>query len=144
METEPDLSEVFVDDKPLIRNIIYTAMALNKSDPFCSGWQVQCLARGYVVLFFLLPGYAVSVHDLMSLRELNSARITNVIVSACPAPGGGGGSAPAADVALNKDREPQPRYKAVLKVQVLDCKQHVMLYDTDVVRVRKRARESLR
>lgn len=122
MDREPELPEVGSDDRALVRNIIYTVMALNKTDPFCKGWQVQCVPRGYIVVFFLNQGGAVSVHDMNMIRELNAARVTNVLVSL--------------QVSAVEPRDPKP----VLRVQVLDCKQPVVLYDADVVRVRKRGR----
>jgi hypothetical protein len=137
MDKEPELPEVASDDKVLIRNIIYTVMALNKVDPFCKGWQVQCVNRGYIVIFFLNPGFAVSVHDMVMIRELNASRITNVMVNATPVK----------DTSVsttNKDSASASSFgKPVLRVQVLDCKQPVMYYDADVVRVRKKGRQSL-
>lgn len=74
MDKEPPLDKVAIDDKPLIRNIIYAVVALNKTDPFCKEWKVEVLPHGYSVNFFLHPTFAISVHDLAVLRELNIAR----------------------------------------------------------------------
>ena len=126
MDKEPDLPEVASDDKTLIRNIIYTAMALNRSDHFCSGWQVQCVPRGYMVIFFLNPSFAISIHDINMIRELNSCRICNIVVLS--------------NQPLGDGKQPAGPNKPVLRVHVLDCKQPVMHYDADIVRVRKRAR----
>lgn len=137
MDREPELSEVAADDKTLIRNIVYAVMALNKTDPFCRGWQVQCVPQGYIVLIFLNPTFAISVHDLLALRELNVARITNVVITCSDAVHAADADPPAAG---DRAAAEAAHGRSVLRIQVLNGKQPVVFYDTDVVRVRKRAR----
>jgi hypothetical protein len=134
MEKEPDLPEVPTDDKMLIRNIIYTVMALNRSDHFCSGWQVQCVSKGYMILFFLNPDFAISIHDINMVRDLNSSRICNIVIISPPLNHATGSNETKMAISGHS--------KTIMRVHVLDCKQPVMHYDADIVRVRKRARLS--
>lgn len=123
MESEPELPEVPDDDKMLIRNIVYSVMALNSHDPFCKRWQVQCISKGYIVVFFLTPKYAISLHDIVSVRDINPLRITNVVIC---------------EDSDNTEGSKQSR--PLLKFQVLNHQQPVIQYETEVVKVRKRAR----
>ena len=119
VDTEPELPEVAIDDRSLVRNIIYVATALNRHEEFWENWYVQPVERGYIVHLSLLSNHSVSIHDMLALRDVNSSRVTNVVIT-------------------HTGTETHP--KAMLRIQVMDTKQPIMEYEMEVVRVKKRAR----
>lgn len=121
MEKEPDLPEVHSDDRMLIRNIIYTVMALNTHDPFSKGWHVQCRPTGYIVIFYLTPHYTVSLRDLQMVHDVNPSRISNTVIC------------------NGEESDTQP----MLKVQVLNSQQAIVHLEIDIVRVNKRYRSNI-
>lgn len=125
MNKEPDLPEVHPDDRMLIRNIIYTVMALNTHDPFSKGWHVQCRPTGYIVLFYLMPQYTISLHDLQMVHDVNPARISNTVICS---------------IVELPTKEAATIAQPVLKVQVMNSQQPVVHAEIDIVRVRKRSR----
>lgn len=131
LEKEPVLDSVREEDRTVVRNVIYTVMALNTQQPFCLGWSIQSTGRGYVLSFALCPDFSISLIDLQAIREVNPGRVENLILSS---------TAPEPALA---ERPPPPKgHVASLNVLVIDSQQRVMHYEADIVRVRKRSRLS--
>ena len=128
MEKEPDLPEVHADDRMLIRNIIYTVMALNTHDPFSKGWHVQCKPNGYVVIFYLMQNYTIALRDLQMVHDLNPGRITNTVVCS--------------ETECSK-QDPTTVAQPVLRIQVLNSQQPVLYSEIEIVRVSKRYRSNI-
>lgn len=77
LDKEPDLEHVRDEDRSVVRNVIYTVMALNTQQPFCLGWSLRITSRGYVLSFALCPDFSLSLIDLQAIREVSSSlRIT--------------------------------------------------------------------
>ena len=119
MDAEPELPEVAADDRHLIRNIIHVATALNRHEEFWENWYVQPVQRGYIVHLSMACNYSLSLHDMLAFRDVNSSRVTNIVVTHTIV-----------------DSKP----KSMLRIQVMDSTQPLMEYEVEVVRVKKRAR----
>lgn len=127
LDREPDLEHVKDEDRSVVRNVIYTVMALNTQQPFCLGWRLRASSRGYVLSFTLCPDFSLSLFDLQAIREVNPARVENLILSS---------TAPEPALAA----EPRSTQPVSLNVLVVDSQQRVIHQETDIVRVRKRSR----
>jgi hypothetical protein len=123
MECEPELSEVPLVDKVLVRNILYAAWALQEVDQSCISWNVQSKTWGYVINMSFSKNFSISLSDMQLIKELSSLRIENVMVR--------NGDKPSInDVVIG----------AVLIVKLLNQDQPVTFTEAEVVRLRKRHR----
>jgi hypothetical protein len=115
MAREPDLSEIAAQDRVLVRNVIYTIVALNKQNSFCKEWHVSTVGQNYVVRFTLEPSYSVSLIDMLFVKNVSSQRIGNIIIQS-------------------------DGTNTTLSIQVLKYDQPIVIYETDVIRVSKKMR----
>ena len=123
MPVEPDLPEVPQADKMIIRNILYSAWALQQTDQQCISWNVLNKDWGYVINISFSANFSVSVSDMQLIKDLNSLRIENVMIRSSEKPS-------IDDQAIG----------AVLVVKLLNKDQPVTFTESEIIRVRKRHR----
>jgi hypothetical protein len=123
MECEPDLPEVPLVDKMIVRNILYAAWALQDSENMCISWNVQSKSWGYVINVSFGQMFSLSIHDMQLIKDLNSLRIENVMLRTADKPSIDG-------VVIG----------AALVIKLLNQDQPVTFTEMEIVRVKKRHR----
>lgn len=115
---EPELPNVHDEDKVIVRNVLYAAKVCISESEGIDNWAVTVHDRGYIVNVYLAEHMDVSLplRDLMTIQEVNPLRVLNVSV-------------------LRPVKNP-----ASIRVFVSNKDQPISLTETDVVRIRKRAR----
>jgi hypothetical protein len=111
MTVEPALPEVDVGDRILVRNVLYVATALNKQSTFFNKWVVNTSPTHYMLELFLTEDFSISGVDINVLKDINITRIGSIVVR-----------------------------KDLMAIQILRADQSILLYETDIVRVVKKAR----
>jgi hypothetical protein len=123
LTNEPELSEVPQADKMIIRNILYSAWALQPTDQSCISWNVLNKTWGYVINVSFSANFSISLSDMQMIKDLNSLRIENVMIRSSDKP--------------NID---ETIIGAVLVVKLLNKDQPVTFTESEIIRVRKRHR----
>lgn len=118
---EPELPEVPDVDRPIVRNVIYTAWALHADGDPCMGWQVQSKPDGYLVLVSFGKRFSICLQDLQMVADVNPLRIDSIVLR-------------------SQEGSVENLVGAVMAVKVLDQQQPVMITESEVVRVKKRHR----
>ena len=123
MDTEPDLPEIPLADKVIVRNILYAAWALQDTDNQCISWNVQTKSWGYIINISFNQTFSISLHDMQLIKELSSLRIENVMLRNA-----------------NKPSIDDVTIGAVLVIKLLNHNQPVSITEMEIVRVKKRHR----
>lgn len=133
--SEPELPDVPDVDKTIVRNVLYTAWALqeNSSAPSVS-WKVQKISDGYIVSITYGKNFSISLQDLQLVSDVNPLRIDSVIVRGLP------GAGAVVEKNTNQTSSSPPPGGCIIAVKVLDQHQRVMITEAEVVRVKKRNR----
>jgi hypothetical protein len=122
---EPLLPDVPLEDKMNVRNVLYTAWALQCEGDACVSWQVQTKQDGYLVLISLANIFSVSSHDLQAIYDVCPLRIDAITVR---------------NHETSLSSASGKIVGAVIAVKILDHNQMVRVTETDVVRIKKRHR----
>ena len=80
MEIEPDLPEIPLVDKVIVRNILYATFALQDSENQCISWNVQTKNWGCVINVSFAQTFSLSIHDMQLIKDLSSLRVENVMI----------------------------------------------------------------
>jgi hypothetical protein len=123
MESEPDLPEVPIGDKTIVRNILYAAWALQDSENQCITWNVQNKIWGYVISVSFSQMFSLSLQDMLLIKDLHCLRIENVLLR--------NPEKPLIDNVV---------IGAVMVVKLLNSEQPVTFTEMEIVRVKKRHR----
>jgi hypothetical protein len=123
MDSEPDLPEIPIADKGLVRNILYATWALQDTENQCISWNVQTKNWGYIINVSFAQIFSISLYDMQLIKELSSLRIDNVMFRNADKPS-------IDDVVIG----------AVLVIKLLNQNQPVTITEMEVVRVKKRRR----
>ena len=123
MECEPDLSEVPVGDKTIVRNILYAAWALQDSENQCITWNVQNKIWGYIISVSFSQMFSLSLQDMLLIKDLHCLRVENVLLR--------NPEKPLIDNVV---------IGAVMVVKLLNSEQPVTFTEMEIVRVKKRHR----
>ena len=123
MDVEPDLPEIPLVDKVIVRNILYAAWALQDSENQCISWNVQTKPWGYVINVSFAQTFSISLHDMQLIKDLCSLRIEHAMLRNADKPS-------IDDVCIG----------AVLIIKLLNHNQPVTFTEMEIVRVKKRHR----
>jgi hypothetical protein len=123
LESEPELSEVPLVDKVIVRNILYASWALQPPGQSCISWNVQNKPWGYLINVSFSKNFCMSLADMQLIKDLNALRIENVMVR--------NSDTPSIDSVV---------IGAILVIKLLNQDQPVTFTETEIVRVRKRHR----
>jgi hypothetical protein len=123
MESEPDLPEVPIGDKTIVRNILYAAWALQDSENQCITWNVQNKIWGYVISVSFSQMFSLSLQDMLLIKDLHCLQIENVLLR--------NPEKPLIDNVV---------IGAVMVVKLLNSEQPVTFTEMEIVRVKKRHR----
>jgi hypothetical protein len=123
MESEPDLPEVPLGDKIIVRNILYATWALQHSENQCITWNVQNKIWGYVISVSFSQMFSLSLQDMLLIKDLHCLRVENVLIR--------NPEKPLIDNVV---------IGAVLVVKLLNSEQPVTFTEMEIVRVKKRHR----
>jgi hypothetical protein len=115
MTKDPPLLEVAEQDRELVKSVIRIGVAMNKMNPVMLKWVVKTLGVNYVVQFVLTDNFSLSVIELEYIKNVSLSRISNIVVT-------------------------RDATSSILAVHVLKYDQPIIIYESDVFRVMKRAR----
>lgn len=152
---EPELPDVPDVDKNIVRNVLYTAWALqvfsihfvcllifqkltlldqeNSSGPSV-GWKVRKVEDGYLVSISYGEKFSIALQDLQLISDVNPLRVASVFIR---------GIHFFDDPSNNKNKNESTSSGGggcVIVVKVLDQHQPITITESEVVRVKKRQR----
>jgi hypothetical protein len=109
---EPQLLCVREDDRIIVRNILYCIGSLNAIQSMCETCDVVTKGDSYILTCKLSKDWSIGLPELQAIVDVNPCRVASVLVSDGP----------------------------LLCVRVLNSAQPIMYVETDIVRIRKKAR----
>ena len=123
MDSEPDLPEIPLVDKVIVRNILYAAWALQDAENQCISWNVQTKKWGYTINVSFAQTFSISLRDMQLIKDLSSLRIDDVLLRNADKPS-------IDDVIIG----------SVLVIKLLNHEQPVTFTEMEIVRIKKRHR----